>query len=97
MAQTRTWLTTPIGEVPLDDQGPSERWVRGPSVPVEPRPPARYRGAALLAVTLLAVVGLTFLLAPVFLDVQDPTFGGEATGRLDDDGSNPTFDRPTAN
>lgn len=97
MAQTRTWLTTPVGEVPLDDEAPTERWVPGPAVPTEPRPPARFRGAMLLAVTLLAVVGLTFLVAPMFLDTQDPTFGGEGTGRLDDDGSDTAFDRPTAN
>lgn len=96
MAETRTWLTTPVGSTPLDDEEGHEHWVPGPRLPVEPRPPFRYRGAVGLFLTLAVVVGLTFGLAPVFLDVQDPTFDG-GSDRLDDDGSDPTFERPTSN
>lgn len=97
MADTRTWLTTPVGSAPADDQVSDEQWVPGPALPAEPRPPSRFRGAILLAVVLAAVVGLTFLLAPMFLDVQDPTFGGQADQRLDETDFDPAFERPTSN
>ena len=97
MAETRTWLTTPVGSAPADDEAGEERWVPGPSIPTEPRPPSRFRGVITLVVVLAAVVGLTFVLAPVFLDVQDPTFGGQADQRLDEADFDPTFERPTSN
>lgn len=97
MAGTRTWLTTPVGAAPVDDEITDEYWVPGPAVPTEPRPPSRFRGAVVLLVVFMVVVGLTFVLAPVFLDVQDPTFGGQDEQRLDEDGFDPTFERPTSN
>lgn len=80
MADTRTWLTTPIGASPADDDGAEEYWVAGPRLPTEPRPPFRFRGAVGLLVTLVVVVGLTFALAPTFFDSQDPTFSGQQQG-----------------
>lgn len=62
---TRTRLTTPGGAAPQDDV-PVERWVRGPSIPVEPGHAPRWRrlllpglaglvlGGALSAVVVLA-------------------------------------------
>jgi len=80
VTSTRTWLTTPAGETPVDDGPPEEYWVPGPRLPTEPRPPFRFRGVISLAVVLLVVIGLTFLLAPTILDVQDPTFGRSSDG-----------------
>lgn len=85
---TRTWLTTPQGSAPLDDDVSDERWVRGPTVPVEPRVPTRFRGAIGMLVALLLTVGLTLLIAPsIFGERQDPSLGGD-TGTLvpDEDG-----------
>lgn len=80
MAETRTWLTTPIGSSPADAEVGHEHWVAGPRLPSEPRPPFRFRGAVILLVTLAVVVGLTFALAPTFFDTQDPTFGRQQQG-----------------
>lgn len=80
MAETRTWLTTPVGSAPADDTEVDEYWVAGPRLPTEPRPPFRFRGAVVLLVVLAVVAGATFALAPTFFDVQDPTFGGQRSG-----------------
>lgn len=75
---TRTWLTTPEGTAPLDDSASDERWVRGPTVPVEPRVPTRYRGAIGMLVAAVLTVALTFLVAPSLLgERQDPSLGGD--------------------
>lgn len=88
MAGTRTWLTTPEGATPVDDDTSAEYWVAGPTVPTEPRPPSRFRGTVLLAIVYATVVGLTFLVAPAVIDTQDPTFGDGA------DEQDPTFEQP---
>ncbi len=80
MADTRTWLTTPVGASPADDDRSTEHWMAGPSIPTEPRPPFRFRGAVGLLVALAVVIGLTFALAPSFFDTQDPTFSGQQQG-----------------
>lgn len=80
MAETRTWLTTPVGSTPADDADVAEYWVAGPRLPDEPRPPFRFRGAVVLLVVLAIVVGATFALAPTFFDAQDPTFDGQQPG-----------------
>jgi hypothetical protein len=78
----------------VDDVETGERWVAGPRLPTEPRPPFRYRGAVGLLVALLVTIGLTLVVAPTFLDVQDPTFGDAGDGqRLDDAGDDATFER----
>lgn len=97
MTETRTWLTTPTGGTPSDDEVSAEYWVPGPTVPDEPRPPSRFRGAIVLLSVLVVVVGLTFVLAPIFVDVQDPTFSGEPGQRLDETDFDTTFERPTSN
>lgn len=96
MAETRTWLTTPTGQTPVDDDTSGEHWVRGPSIPTEPRPPSRFRGTYVLVTVYAVVIGLTFLVAPSLVDPQDPTFGGDAE-RLDATEDDPTFERPTSN
>lgn len=93
MPDTRTRLTTPVGETPLGDVRDGEHWVAGPRLPTEPRPPFRYRGAVGLLVVLLAAVALTFVVAPTFLDVQDPTFGDAGGQRLDETGDDAAFER----
>lgn len=96
MAETRTWLTTPTGQTPIDDDTSAEHWVRGPGIPTEPRPPSRFRGAWTLAIVYAVAIGLTFLIVPSVIDTQDPTFGGDAE-RLDATDENPTFERPNSN
>lgn len=91
MGDTRTWLTTPEGQTPIDDDASAEYWVAGPSVPSEPRPPSRFRGAFLLVLVYAAVIGLTFLIAPTVLTTQDPTFGGDTPADTTED---PTFEQP---
>lgn len=93
MAETRTRLTTPVGGTPADDVRADEHWVAGPRLPTEPRTPFRYRGAVGLLVALLAAVALTFVVAPTFLDAQDPTFGDAGDQRLDETGDDATFER----
>jgi hypothetical protein len=77
---TRTWLTTPSGQVPLDDLQRAERWTPGPGLPVEPRVPNRFRGAIVMGIVLTVTSALTFAIAPSLLDGQDPTAGSQDTG-----------------
>ncbi len=83
---TRTWLTTPSGQVPLEDLQRSERWSPGPDLPVEPRVPNRFRGAILMIAALAVTAGLTLAIAPSLIDGQDPTAGDDSGGAMDSSG-----------
>lgn len=63
----RTWLTTPPGQAPADEdvEPATERYSPGLAEPMEPWVPARYRGVAIgtiVVLVLLVLAGAAFQL-----------------------------------
>lgn len=73
---TRTRLTTPPGQLPAEDLavGGEERYSPGLEIPREPLPPAKHRGAGLLAAGAAIVVLIIAVIALLTSDqqAQDP-------------------------
>ncbi|MEX0836177.1 MAG: hypothetical protein WD010_08810 [Nitriliruptor sp.] len=77
---TRTYLTTPPGREPSEATGRSasedvERYVSGPTEPVEPKVASRWRGPLLVVVTaaLLVAILVTILRVSAASQAQDPS------------------------